>query len=80
MLCNSFSEESFPNVQTKPLAQLKAISTHLVSCYLEEEIDFHLATTSFQGDVESNKVSFDPSFLEGKQPRFLQLLLVRDLF
>ncbi|KAK4824973.1 hypothetical protein QYF61_022499, partial [Mycteria americana] len=38
-----------PNIQSKPpLAQLEAISSCPITCYLGEEIDPHLATTSFQ--------------------------------
>jgi len=38
------------------LAQLKAIPSHLVTSYAGEEADLHLATTSLQVTVESNKV------------------------
>ncbi|KAK4828289.1 hypothetical protein QYF61_024954 [Mycteria americana] len=49
MLDNPFSEVKFPNIQSKPpLAQLEAISSHPITCYLGEETDPHLATTSFQ--------------------------------
>ncbi|KAK4827716.1 hypothetical protein QYF61_021016 [Mycteria americana] len=49
MLDNPFSEVKFPNVQSKPpLAQLEAISSRPITCYLGEETDPHLATTSFQ--------------------------------
>ncbi|KAK4824404.1 hypothetical protein QYF61_014715 [Mycteria americana] len=62
MLDNPFSEEKFPNIQSKPpLAQLEAISSHPITCYLGEETDPHLSTTSFQA----------------KQPQFPQLLLIR---
>jgi len=38
MLYNSFSEEIFPNIQSKPpLVQLEAISSCAIACYLEEE-------------------------------------------
>ncbi|KAK4811009.1 hypothetical protein QYF61_015713 [Mycteria americana] len=48
-LDNPFSEEKFPNIQSKPpLAQLEAISSHPITCYLEEETNPHLSTTSFQ--------------------------------
>ncbi|KAK4821882.1 hypothetical protein QYF61_004398 [Mycteria americana] len=50
MLDNPFSEEKFPNIQSKPpLAQLEAISFRPITCYLGEETDPHLSTTSFQG-------------------------------
>ncbi|KAK4828693.1 hypothetical protein QYF61_000531 [Mycteria americana] len=49
MLDNPFSEEKFPNIQSKPpLAQLEAISSCPITCYLGEETDPHLSTTSFQ--------------------------------
>ncbi|KAK4810927.1 hypothetical protein QYF61_013335 [Mycteria americana] len=49
MLDNPLSEVKFPNVQSKPpLAQLEAISSCPIICYLGEETDPHLSTTSFQ--------------------------------
>ncbi|KAK4811283.1 hypothetical protein QYF61_023335 [Mycteria americana] len=49
MLDNPFSEVKFPNIQSKPpLAQLEAISSCPITCYLGEETDPHLSTTSFQ--------------------------------
>ncbi|KAK4816192.1 hypothetical protein QYF61_012657 [Mycteria americana] len=49
MLDNPFSEEKFPNIQSKPpLTQLEAISSCPITCYLGEETDPHLSTTSFQ--------------------------------
>ncbi|KAK4806229.1 hypothetical protein QYF61_013373 [Mycteria americana] len=49
MLDNPVSEEKFPNIQSKPpLAQLEAISSCPITCYLGEETDPHLSTTSFQ--------------------------------
>ncbi|KAK4829704.1 hypothetical protein QYF61_006079 [Mycteria americana] len=49
MLDNPFSEVKFPNIQSKPpLAQLEAVSSHPITCYLGEETDTHLSTTSFQ--------------------------------
>ncbi|KAK4825624.1 LOW QUALITY PROTEIN: hypothetical protein QYF61_001304 [Mycteria americana] len=78
MLDNSFSENFFPNTQSKPpLAQLEAISSHPMACSLGEETDPHLATTSFQVVVESDKVSPQPPFLQAQQPQFPQLLLIR---
>ncbi|KAK4825597.1 hypothetical protein QYF61_000686 [Mycteria americana] len=54
MLDNPFSEEKFPNIQSKPpLAQLEAISSCPITCYLGEETDPHLSTTSFQLDCPS---------------------------
>ncbi|KAK4830412.1 LOW QUALITY PROTEIN: hypothetical protein QYF61_010943, partial [Mycteria americana] len=78
MLDNPFSEEKFPNIQSKsPLVQLEAISSCPVTCYLGEETDPHLSTTSFQVVVESDKVSPQPPFLQAKQPQFPQPLLIR---
>ncbi|KAK4830406.1 hypothetical protein QYF61_010937 [Mycteria americana] len=78
MLDNPFSEEKFPNIQSKPpLAQLEAVSSCPITCYLGEETDPHLSTTSFQVVVESNKVSPQPPFLQAKQPQFPQPLLTR---
>ncbi|KAK4833082.1 hypothetical protein QYF61_027744, partial [Mycteria americana] len=49
MFDNPFGEEIFPNIQSKPpLVQLEAISSHSIACYLGEETDPHLSTTSFQ--------------------------------
>ncbi|KAK4829890.1 hypothetical protein QYF61_007282 [Mycteria americana] len=62
MLDNPFSEVKFPNIQSKPpLAQLEAISSRPITCYLGEETDPHLATTSCQA----------------KPPQFPQPLLIR---
>ncbi|KAK4824042.1 hypothetical protein QYF61_009633 [Mycteria americana] len=62
MLDNPFSEVKFPNIHSKPpLAQLEAISSRPITCYLGEETDPHLSTTSFQA----------------KQPQFPQPLLIR---
>ncbi|KAK4824081.1 hypothetical protein QYF61_010592 [Mycteria americana] len=78
MLDNPFSEVKFPNIQSKPpLAQLEAISSCPMACYLGEETDPHLSTPSFQVVVESDKVSPQPPFLQAKQPQFPQLLLIR---
>ncbi|KAK4823556.1 LOW QUALITY PROTEIN: hypothetical protein QYF61_003300 [Mycteria americana] len=78
MLDNPFSEVKFPNIQSKPpLAQLEAISSCPITCYLGEETDPHLSTTSFQGVVESDKVSPQPPFLQAKQPQLPQPLLIR---
>ncbi|KAK4826112.1 hypothetical protein QYF61_005250 [Mycteria americana] len=62
MLDNPFSEVKFPHIQSKPpLAQLEAISSCPITCYLGEETDPHLTTTSFQAE----------------QPQFPQPLLIR---
>ncbi|KAK4830604.1 LOW QUALITY PROTEIN: hypothetical protein QYF61_012030 [Mycteria americana] len=77
-LDNPFCEKIFPNIQSKPaLEQLEAISSCPIACYLGEETDPHLSTTSFQAVVESNKVSPQPPFLQAKQPQFPQLFLTR---
>ncbi|KAK4828797.1 hypothetical protein QYF61_000854, partial [Mycteria americana] len=78
MLDNPLGEEKFPNIQSKPpLAQLEAISSCPITCYLGEETDPHLSTTSFQVVVESNEVSPQPPFLQAKQSQLPQLLLIR---
>ncbi|KAK4831894.1 hypothetical protein QYF61_020041 [Mycteria americana] len=49
MLDHPFSEEKFPNIQSKPpLVLLEAISSRPIACYLGEETDPHLSITSFQ--------------------------------
>ncbi|KAK4824162.1 hypothetical protein QYF61_011289 [Mycteria americana] len=49
MLDNPLGEVIFPNIQSKPpLVQLEAISSRPITCYLGEETDPHLSTTSFQ--------------------------------
>ncbi|KAK4816180.1 hypothetical protein QYF61_012470 [Mycteria americana] len=78
MLDYPFSEVKFPNIQSKPpLVQLEAISSCPITCYLGEETDPHLATTSCQAVVESDKVSPQPPFLQAKQSQFPQPLLIR---
>ncbi|KAK4829527.1 hypothetical protein QYF61_005166, partial [Mycteria americana] len=78
MLDNPFSEVKFPNIQSKPpLVQLEAISSCPITCYLGEETDPHLSTTSFQAVVESHKVSPLPPLLQAKQPQFPQPLPIR---
>ncbi|KAK4823973.1 hypothetical protein QYF61_008592 [Mycteria americana] len=78
MLDNPLGEEKFPNIQSKPpLAQLEAISSCPITCYLGEETDPHLSTTSFQVVVESDEVSPEPPFLQAKQPQLPQPLLIR---
>ncbi|KAK4823872.1 hypothetical protein QYF61_007628 [Mycteria americana] len=72
------SKEILPNIQAKPLLmQLEAISSCPMACYLGQETDTHLATTSFQVVVESDKVSPQPPLLQAKQPQFPQPLLIR---
>ncbi|KAK4821623.1 hypothetical protein QYF61_026057 [Mycteria americana] len=78
MLDNPLGEEIFPNIQSKPpLVQLEAISSCPITCYLGEETDPHLSTTSFQAVVESDEVSPQPPFLQAKQPQLPQPLLIR---
>ncbi|KAK4830689.1 hypothetical protein QYF61_012858 [Mycteria americana] len=78
MLDNPFSKEIFTNIQSKPLlTQLEAISSRPITCYLGEETDPHLSTTSFQVVVESNKVSPQPPLLQAKQPQLPQPILIR---
>ncbi|KAK4814535.1 hypothetical protein QYF61_022254 [Mycteria americana] len=68
----------FPNIQSKPpMVQLEAISSCPITCYLGEETDPHLSTTSFQVVVESNKVSPQPPLLQAKPPQLPQPLLIR---
>ncbi|KAK4828722.1 hypothetical protein QYF61_000713, partial [Mycteria americana] len=74
---NPFGEEIFPNIQSEPpLEQLDAISSRPITCYLREETDPHLSTTSCQLVGDSNKVSPQPPFLQAKQPQFPQPLLI----
>ncbi|KAK4829101.1 hypothetical protein QYF61_002052 [Mycteria americana] len=60
-----------------PLAQLEAISSCPITCYLGEETNPHLSTTSFQVVVESDEVSPQPPFLQAKQSQLPQPLLIR---
>ncbi|KAK4812332.1 hypothetical protein QYF61_017109 [Mycteria americana] len=78
MLDNPLGEEKFPNIQSKPpLVQLEAISSCPITCYLGEETDPHLSTTSFQVVEKSDKVSPQPPFLQAKQSQLPQPLLIR---
>ncbi|KAK4821436.1 hypothetical protein QYF61_020019 [Mycteria americana] len=78
MLDNPLGEVKFPHIQSKPpLAQLEAISSCPITCYLGEETDPHLSTTSFQVVVESDEVSPQPPFLQAKQSQLPQPLLIR---
>ncbi|KAK4825536.1 LOW QUALITY PROTEIN: hypothetical protein QYF61_000113 [Mycteria americana] len=77
-LDNPFGEDIFPNIQSKPpLAQLEAISSCPIACYLQEETDTDLATTSFQVVVESDEVSHQLPFPQPKQPQLPQPLLIK---
>ena len=54
---HSFSKEIFPNIQSKPpLVQLEAIASHPIACYLGEEANTCLTTTSFHIVVEHSTV------------------------
>jgi len=57
--------------------QLEAISPCPITCYLGKDTDIHLTPSSLQVVVESDKVSPQPPFLQTKQPRLPQLLLIR---
>jgi len=58
---HSFSQEIFPNIQSKPaLMQLEAIASRPIASYLGEETNTCLTMTSFQVVVESNKVPPQP--------------------
>ncbi|KAK4830739.1 hypothetical protein QYF61_013189 [Mycteria americana] len=60
MLDNPFSEEKFPNSQSKPpLVQLEAIVSCPITCYLGEETDPHLSTTSFQWGTQKLNTGFE---------------------
>ena len=74
MLHHPFSEEIFPNIQSKPpLAQLEVVS----SCpTVGEETNTHSGITSFQVAVESDKDSSQPPCLQAKQSQFPQPLLI----
>jgi len=73
---HSFSKEIIPNIQSRPPPmQLEAIASHPISCYLGEETNTHLTTTSFQVVVESSKVSPKSPLLQIKQPQFPEPLL-----
>ncbi|KAK4813151.1 LOW QUALITY PROTEIN: hypothetical protein QYF61_013116 [Mycteria americana] len=72
VLDNPFSEVKFPNIQSKPpLAQLGAISSCPIACYLGEETD----PTSLQPPFRQlDKVSPQPPFLQAKQSQLPQPL------
>jgi len=57
--------EMFPNTQSEPLmVQIKAITSHAITTYSEEEANTHLTTASFQAVLESNNVSPEPLLQE----------------
>lgn len=62
-----FSDKIFSNIQSKScLAQFEDILSGPITCCLGEETDLQLTTTSFQVQVESDKVSREPPFLQAK--------------
>ena len=78
---HSFRDKIFPNIQPEPpLAQLEAIPSHPIASHLGEEANPQLTTASFQGVVESEKVSSEPPLLQNQQFQFSQLLLLRVVF
>jgi len=90
MLDNPSSEEIFPNLQSKlPLAQLEAICSCPIACYLGVETNPHLATESQNHRIvgvgrdlcgsssECSKVSSQPPSLQTDQSQFPQPLLTR---
>lgn len=61
MLNNPSSEKILSNIQMEPpLAQLKVIPSCSVPACLEEKINLHLTTPSFQAVGESDKVTLSP--------------------
>ncbi|KAK4814695.1 LOW QUALITY PROTEIN: hypothetical protein QYF61_025521 [Mycteria americana] len=72
MLDNPFSNEIFPNIQSKPpLAQLEAISSCPITSYLGEETDPTSLHPPFR---QLDKVSPQPPLLQAKQPQLPQPL------
>lgn len=72
---NPIHEEDFLNIQYKStLVKLEVISSSPVTCYPAQEINPYGATTSFQGQAESDKVSSQPPFIQSKHPQLPQLL------
>ena len=65
-------EEIFPNVQPEsPLAQLEAVPSGPITGYTGEEADPYLTTVSFQGVVETDKVSLSLLFSRLNNPSSL---------
>ncbi|KAK4814505.1 hypothetical protein QYF61_021568 [Mycteria americana] len=75
MLDNPFSEEKFPNIQSKPpLVQLEAISSCPITCYLGEETDPTSLPPPFRLNNPSS-LSRSPSALCSRPfPSFVALL------
>lgn len=57
------------------MAQLIVISSHHFTCYLGEEINSHLATSSFQIVLENDKAPHKSPLLHAKQLQLPRLLL-----
>ncbi|KAK4826411.1 hypothetical protein QYF61_008944 [Mycteria americana] len=70
-----------PTLQQPPLAQLEAISSCPKACYLGEETDPHLATTSFQGGAQ-NRTQYSRCSLTCAKDRgtITSLVLLATLF
>jgi len=65
--CSS-GEEIFRNIQPEhPLVQLEASPSHPIVSHMREDTDHHLTTASFQGVVETDKISPEPPLLRRKQ-------------
>jgi len=73
---HSFWEEIFPNIQPEsPLAQIKAITSCLITNYLGEEANIHITTISFQVVVEIDKVSLKLLLLHNSGEKDLGMLV-----
>lgn len=75
-VCQPLHEEILPNVQrNSPLAQLEAISTCPITCYLRKETNTLLNAASFHVAAENDEVFPRPPVLQTSPPKFSQLLL-----
>lgn len=64
MINNPFSEDFFPNMQSKSFsAKFETICSCPATCYLGEKRKPQLAATSFKVLVESDKVSVEETSL-----------------
>ena len=78
---DSSLRKAFPNVHLEsPLAQLEAFPSSPTDGYMGEEADSHLAKTSLQVIVESDKFSPEPPLLQTEQSQLPQPLLIRLVF
>lgn len=59
------------------MVQIEAIPSSLMASYMGEEANIHLAATSFQVVVESNKATPKPHLLQTEQFQLPQMLLIR---